>query len=266
MKDLPLGKSTNYPNNYDPDLLVSINRLESRRNTRPDNPIQSMYGVDAWTSYELSWLDLKSIPKNGILYLTYNASSKNFIESKSLKLYLNSLNNSKFSSQGDLISTLQEDLDNCTQGNVSIEILQSPKPIQEPYFSLDNSSIESVSPEVNSLVLKTQDEVIEEHVSSSLFRSLCPVTSQPDWATVSINYQGRKIIHETLLSYLLSYRNHQGFHEECVERIFFDLLKRCQPKSLTVRANFLRRGGIEINPIRSTMKEFSKELFRGERQ
>ena len=266
MKDLPLGKSTNYPNNYDPGLLVSINRLESRRNTGINNPIQSMYGEDAWTSYELSWLDLKSIPKNGILYLTYNVSSKNFIESKSLKLYLNSLNNKIFSCQDNLISTLQEDLDTCIQDRVSIEILQSPKPMQKSYFSLDNCSIERVSPEVNSLVLKTRNEVVEESVSSSLFRSLCPVTSQPDWATVNINYQGPEIIHETLLSYLLSYRNHQGFHEECVERIFFDILKRCLPKSLTVRANFLRRGGIEINPIRSTMKEYDKELFRNERQ
>jgi len=266
MKDLSLGKPTNYPNAYDSDLLVPIDRLESRRNKGVDNPIQSMFGVDAWTSYELSWLDLKSIPKNGILYLTYNASSKNFIESKSLKLYLNSLNNTKFSSRDILISTLQEDLDNCTQSKVSIEILQSPKTIEESFFSIDSSSIKNISSEVNSLVLKTQDDFIEEQVSSSLFRSLCPVTSQPDWATVSIKYQGQKIIHETLLSYLLSYRNHQGFHEECVERIFFDILKRCQPESLTVRANFLRRGGIEINPIRSTVKEFDSELLRGERQ
>ena len=266
MKDLSLGKPTNYPNTYDSDLLVPIDRLESRRNRGVDNPIQSMFGVDAWTSYELSWLDLKSIPKNGILYLTYNSSSKNFIESKSLKLYLNSLNNTKFLSRDILISTLQEDLDNCTQSKVSIEILQSPKTIEESFFSIDSSSIENISSEVNSLVLKTQDEFIEEQVSSSLFRSLCPVTYQPDWATVSIKYQGQKIIHETLLCYLLSYRNHQGFHEECVERIFFDILKRCEPKLLTVRANFLRRGGIEINPIRSTIKEFDRELFRGERQ
>ena len=162
MKDLPLGKSTNYPNNYDPGLLVSINRLESRRNTGINNPIQSMYGEDAWTSYELSWLDLKSIPRNGILYLTYNVSSKNFIESKSLKLYLNSLNNKIFSCQDNLISTLQEDLDTCIQDSVTIEILQSPKPMQKSYFSLDNCSIERVSPQVNSLVLKTRDEVIEE--------------------------------------------------------------------------------------------------------
>ena len=266
MKDLSLGKPTNYPVTYDSDLLVPLDRLDSRRNRGVDNPIQNMFGLDAWTSYELSWLDLNSIPKNGILYLTYNASSKNFIESKSLKLYLNSLNNTKFSSQLNLISTLQKDLDKCTQSTVSLEILQSPKTIEEPFFSIDSLSIKDFSSEVNSLVLKTKGEFTQEKVSSSLFRSLCPVTSQPDWATVSVEYKGQQIIHETLLSYLLSYRNHQGFHEECVERIFFDVLKRCKPESLTVRANFLRRGGIEINPIRSTLREFDGELFRGERQ
>ena len=266
MKDLSLGKPTNYPVTYDSDLLVPLDRLDSRRNSGVDNPIQNMFGLDAWTSYELSWLDLNSIPKNGILYLTYNASSKNFIESKSLKLYLNSLNNTKFSSQLNLISTLQKDLDQCTQSTVSLEILQSPKTIEEPFFSIDNLFIKDFSSEVNSLVLKTKDEFAEEKVSSSLFRSLCPVTSQPDWATVSVEYKGQQIIHKTLLSYLLSYRNHQGFHEECVERIFFDVLKRCKPESLTVRANFLRRGGIEINPIRSTLQEFEGEMFRGERQ
>jgi 7-cyano-7-deazaguanine reductase len=107
---------------------------------------------------------------------------------------------------------------------------------------------------------------LEENLSSRLFRSLCPITSQPDWATITIYYKGPQIVHETLLSYLLSYRNHQGFHEDCVERIFSDILKRCFPESLTVRANFLRRGGIEINPVRSTSIEFEKEIFRSDRQ
>jgi 7-cyano-7-deazaguanine reductase len=266
MKELPLGKSTNYPISYDSNLLVAMNRLDSRRKLDFEDSVYTMYGIDAWTSYELSWLDLESIPKNGILYLTYLVSSKNFIESKSLKLYLNSLNNTKFSSKDDLFKTLQKDLDQCVQDSVSIEIVDSPKLIKQSTQTIDDSSVENISPEVNSLVLKTESTVSEENLSSELFRSLCPVTSQPDWATISIYYRGPKIIKETLLSYLLSYRNHHGFHEECVERIFFDILKRCNSELLTVRANFLRRGGIEINPIRSTLKDFDEEQFRGARQ
>ena len=266
MKELPLGKSTNYPISYDSNLLVAINRLDSRRKLGFEDSVYAMHGFDAWTSYELSWLNLESIPKNGILYLTYLVSSKNFIESKSLKLYLNSLNNSKFSNKGDLLKTLQKDLERCVQDSVSIEILDSPKSIKQSTETIDNSVVENLSPGVNSLVLKTENIILEENLSSELFRSLCPITSQPDWATINIYYRGPKIIKETLLSYLLSYRNHQGFHEECVERIFLDILKRCNSEILTVRANFLRRGGIEINPIRSTLKDFNEEQYRGERQ
>ena len=266
MNELPLGKPSDYPKSYDPNLLISINRFDIRKQTGLDTLLTTMHGIDAWTSYELSWLDLNSIPKNEILYLTYDSSSKKFIESKSLKLYLNSLNNCKFISKEDLLKTLQEDIGSCIQSNITIEILPTPKPIEDSSLCIDDSIVQSVSQKVNSLVLQTKEMTLEENLSSRLFRSLCPITSQPDWATITIYYKGPQIVHETLLSYLLSYRNHQGFHEDCVERIFSDILKRCFPESLTVRANFLRRGGIEINPVRSTSIEFEKEIFRSDRQ
>ena len=266
MNEISLGKPTDYPKSYNPNLLTSINRFDTRKETGLDGTLTNMYGIDAWTSYELSWLDSNSIPKNEILYLTYDSSSKRFIESKSLKLYLNSLNNCKFKNKEDLLKTLQEDISRCVQGNVLIEILPNPKLIQESGICIDDLVIQSISKEVNSLVLQTNKIILEENLSSHLFRSLCPVTSQPDWATITIYYKGPQIVHEKLLSYLLSYRNHQGFHEDCVERIFSDILKRCFPEYLTVRANFLRRGGIEINPIRSTSEEFEKETFRSNRQ
>jgi 7-cyano-7-deazaguanine reductase len=246
--------------------LISINRFDIRKQTGLDSLLTNMHGIDAWTSYELSWLDLNSIPKNEILYLTYDSSSKKFIESKSLKLYLNSLNNCKFTNKENLLKTLQEDIGSCIQSNITIEILPTPKSIEDSSLCIDDSIVQSVSKKVNSLVLQTKEMTLEENLSSRLFRSLCPITSQPDWATITIYYKGPQIVHETLLSYLLSYRNHQGFHEDCVERIFSDILKRCFPESLTVRANFLRRGGIEINPIRSTSIEFEKEIFRSDRQ
>jgi len=266
MNEILLGKPSDYPKSYNPNLLKSINRFDTRKQTGLDGILTNMYGIDAWTSYELSWLDSESIPKNEILYLAYDSSSRKFIESKSLKLYLNSLNNSKFKNKEDLLKTLQEDISHCVQDNVSIEIVPTPKPIQDSGLCIDDSAVQSISKGVNSLVLKTNEIILEENLSSRLFRSLCPLTSQPDWATITIYYIGPQIVHATLLSYLLSYRNHQGFHEDCVERIFSDILKRCFPESLTVRANFLRRGGIEINPIRSTSEEFEKEIFRSNRQ
>ena len=143
-----------------------------------------------------------------------------------------------------------------------LEILQSPKTIEEPFFSIDSLSIKDFSSEVNSLVLKTKGEFTEEKVSSSLFRSLCPVTGQPDWATIRINYSGKNINYRKLLKYLLSYRNMQAFHEECVEKIFVDIKEFCEPDDLTVTANYMRRGGIELNPLRSSIKEFNKEILR----
>ena len=257
---LPLGKRTTYPQKYDPSLLVGISREESRTRSGiyiQDNPF---YGLDSWTAYELSWLDHEGIPKNGVLYAAYESSTQKFIESKSLKLYLNSINNKKFGTHEDLLTLIKNDLQQCISNEVDIEIRNTPKKFIKGNKSVDllTGSLESAKEEdpwVNS-------NKITEEISCDVFRSLCPVTGQPDWATIRINYSGKHINYRKLLKYLLSYRNMQAFHEECVEKIFVDIKEFCEPDDLTVTANYMRRGGIELNPLRSSIKEFNKEILR----
>jgi len=264
MNKSSLGGVSDYPEFYDPNLLIPINRFDSRKKLGIEGP-QNFFGIDAWTAYELSWLGKNLFPSRGTLYLSYDASSRNFIESKSLKLYLNSLNNHRFNSKENVVETLKKDLEACVKGDVSVDIFKHPKPFLEESLSIDECASKLPGAEINSLVLETSSQSIKERISCSLFRSLCPVTSQPDWATITIAYSGSQIIHSSLLSYLLSFRNHQGFHEECVEKIFTDIMKRCIPDRLTVQANFLRRGGIEINPVRSSGNNFN-EVLREQRQ
>jgi len=257
---LPLGKRTTYPQKYDPSLLVGISREESRTRSGiyiQDNPF---YGLDSWTAYELSWLDHEGIPKNGVLYAAYESSTQKFIESKSLKLYLNSINNKKFGTHEDLLTLIKNDLQQCISSEVDIEIRNNPKKFIKGNKSVDLltgylESAKEEDPWVNS-------NKITEEISCDVFRSLCPVTGQPDWATIRINYSGKHINYRKLLKYLLSYRNMQAFHEECVEKIFVDIKEFCEPDDLTVTANYMRRGGIELNPLRSSIKEFNKEILR----
>ena len=166
-----------------------------------------------------------------------------------------SLNNKKFNALTEVEQLIKTDLEEALKTEVYIELNELPRKIEENSNSIDSLEIDKIDTHPNALSIQPGEDDIEESISSSLFRSLCPVTAQPDWATVYINYKGNSIDHKSLLRYLLSYRNHQGFHEECVERIFLDILKRCRLDDLTVRANFLRRGGIEINPVRTTSQK-----------
>ena len=265
MPNIPLGKNTNYPAGYDPSILVGLSRADSRQKLRLDSNNYKIFGIDSWTCYELSWLNENGIPRNSILYFSYSCHSKFFVESKSLKLYLYSLNNKRFSSNEELVQTIKGDLEEALKTEISLEISTEPREIISNENSIDSLNIDELSAQPNSLVLMSNDKDVDEDVTCSLFRSLCPVTAQPDWATVYIAYKGKQINHESLLSYLLSYRNHQGFHEECVERVFQDLNERCELESLLVRANYLRRGGIEINPVRTTHENF-EQILREQRQ
>ena len=262
---LPLGKKITYPDKYDPSLLVGISREESRNRSEVTLEPNSFYGLDSWTAYELSWLNLEGVPKNAVLYASYESSSKSFIESKSLKLYLNSLNNKKFNSLGDLLELIKHDLEQCVSSEVEIEIRNTPKDFVKESKSIDLVEINSEEGVEEDAPWVSADEASEE-LSCSVFRSLCPVTGQPDWATIRVTYSGKLINYQKLFSYLLSFRNSQSFHEECVEKIFSDLKKFCAPNELTVRANFLRRGGIELNPVRSTLETFNKEVLRETKQ
>ena len=267
-QDLPLGKQTKYPKSYDPSLLVGINREEARARSGIKLNLSSFYGLDSWTAYELSWLNSKRLPKNGILYASYSSSSKNFIESKSFKLYLNSLNNKSLNDQNDLEALLKNDLERCVSDEVTIEIKQMPRDFIEECISIDSVgfSAHQGKEEIKGELLEVSTEEVNEELSCSLFRSLCPVTGQPDWATLRIKYSGRSIAHENLLRYFVSYRSHQAFHEECVEKVFQDIQEYCSPNKLAVQANYLRRGGIEINPVRSTSNNFPKEVLRTKNQ
>ena len=268
LENLPLGKKIKYPKKYDPALLVGISREEARARSGIKLKPSSFYGLDSWTAYELSWLDVKGVPKNGILYASYPSKSKNFIESKSFKLYLNSLNNKKFNSRDQLKELLTKDLQDCVSEEVTIEIKNTPRDFIEDCISIDSTDLNlaELKEGIRGDILEISTEEVNEKISCSLFRSLCPVTGQPDWATIRITYSGKLIIHEHLFSYLVSYRNHQAFHEECAEKIFDDLINYCKPKELTVQASYLRRGGIEINPIRSTTENFPKEVLRTKNQ
>ena len=176
------------------------------------------------------------------------------------------MNNKEFDSIESVHALIKKDLDFALKTDVEVELNDIPREIFDNSVSIDSVPIEKIDHHPNSLIIEPGEEKnISENLSCSLFRSLCPVTAQPDWATIYISYSGNAINHSGLLRYLLSYRNHQGFHEECVERIFVDILKRCRLEKLSVKANFLRRGGIEINPIRTT-PDYSTELFREVRQ
>jgi 7-cyano-7-deazaguanine reductase len=265
MKDSPLGKNSHIPTEYDSSLLIPLSRLDSRVKSGLQEFSSTMHGKDYWTSYEASWLNSRGIPQNRILNITYNSDSKYFVESKSLKLYLYSLNNKKFNTIDEVSSLIQSDLEQTLKTEVEVDLVSSPRSIEDNHLSLDSLAIEKIDSYPNSLVIEPEEKEASEDLSCSLFRSLCPVTAQPDWATIYISYSGIAINHLGLLRYLLSYRNHQGFHEECVERIFVDINKRCRLDKLSVRANFLRRGGIEINPVR-TSAGLEINMSREERQ
>jgi len=261
-----LGKKVLFPNKYDKELLIPLERKSQRDQAKIDWKEHQFFGLDNWTCYEVSWLNKRNFPQIRVLYLSYSSSSKFFIESKSLKLYLGSLHNERFSSPEEVELLIKDDLTEVIEEEVQIELLEKPKKILNCKTPLDELIIEiNHLKEVDASILKSKNNTVSKSLHTSSFRSLCPVTSQPDWADIFIEYEGKEISEESLLKYLISYREHQGFHEECVERIFIDILNQCSCTSLTVKANFLRRGGIEINPIRSTIRS-DYEVFRTERQ
>ena len=261
-----LGEDTKIPQKYEPSILCPLNRLESRLKSGLEEFSDSYHGRDYWTSYETSWLNKNGIPQNKILNISYDCNSKFFVESKSLKLYLYSLNNKEFPSIESVQSLIKKDLDVSLKTDVEVQLDDRPRDIFDDTTSIDEVSLETIDKYPNSLIIEPgEEENVSETLSCSLFRSLCPVTAQPDWATIYISYKGNAIQHNGLLRYLLSYRNHQGFHEECVERIYIDILKRCRIDELCVRANFLRRGGIEINPVRTT-PNYNIDVYREIRQ
>ncbi len=265
LSGLTLGKSTQYESEYNPALLQGVPRKLNRDAIELSAPLP-FHGEDIWTGYELSWLNAKGKPMVAIAEFHLSYESENLIESKSFKLYLNTFNQSKFGSAEQVQETLTKDLSQCANGEVKVNIIE-PKQfamqrvVELPGACIDDLDIEVTDYEFRPEYLKNstdEKQMVAETLSSNLLKSNCLITSQPDWGSVMIRYQGPKIDREKLLRYLISFRQHNEFHEQCVERIFVDLKRFCNCAKLTVYARYTRRGGLDINPYRSDFEHPSE--------
>lgn len=253
----PLGKSSAYETQYAPALLFPIARQQKRDELGLTGTLP-FYGVDIWNAYELSWLNLRGKPQVAIATITAPADSPNIIESKSFKLYLNSFNQTRLASIDELRALLQQDLSAGFGAPMQIK-LSSPDGFSALTMGeldgvlLDRLDVEiaSYTPDPGLLTATHGHAPVEEKLTSHLLKSNCLVTGQPDWASVQIHYVGDQINQEGLLKYLIGFREHNEFHEQCVERIFMDIWRQCAPQKLAVYARYTRRGGLDINPWRS---------------
>lgn len=250
-----LGEVATYPKTYDPTILYPIDRQLGRSSLALSFDKLSN-GADIWHGYELSWLDSNGLPKVAIVRLTISASSPFIIESKSLKLYLNSLNFSRFDGVFEVAQTIKNDLSLCLKSDVLVDILPLDK-YALPISDIKGECIDGAISDYTDTkiicragLIKTSDEIQPQCYYSHLLRSNCPVTNQPDWGSVVIDINGAVLDKAGLLRYILSFRHHNGFHEQCVEQIFSDLMTTFAPQALLVQAFYTRRGGLDINPYR----------------
>ncbi len=251
----PLGHATGYPDTYDPAQLFAVSRAPQRAALGLTDALP-FSGSDLWTAYELTWLDSRGKPAIAIATIEVPASSPSIIESKSMKLYLGSFAQSSFASADAVVVAIERDLAAKTGAKVRVALKDPITFADERIADLEGESLDSLpidcsAYEVDPATLSASGAKVEEALTTNLFRSVCPVTGQPDIASVRIAYRGVRVDRTGLLRYLVSYRRHPGFHEHCVERIFVDVLSRCRCERLTVYARFTRRGGIDINPFRT---------------
>ena len=255
----PLGKPSAYKTEYDPTLLFPIPRQPKRTEIGlQEGRALPFFGVDIWNAYEVSWLNLKGKPQVALATFIIPADTPNIVESKSFKLYLNSFNQSKVASAEALQQLLHHDLSEATGGTVQVRLvteadLGKQKMAELDGLLLDRLDIETdiYEPDPTLLSADQEESPVEETLVSHLLKSNCLVTGQPDWGSVQIRYVGAPIDQEGLLKYLISFRNHNEFHEQCVERIFTDVMRMCKPVKLAVYARYTRRGGLDINPFRT---------------
>ncbi|MCU4676081.1 NADPH-dependent 7-cyano-7-deazaguanine reductase QueF [Catenovulum sp. 2E275] len=255
LAQLTLGKQTQYATQYDPNLLQAVPRAMSRA-TLGDN-VPELTGVDIWTGYEVSWLEASGKPVVKIAEFEFNAQSDNLIESKSFKLYLNSFNQSQFNNDNQVAQIMQKDLSQVSGYEVKVKLFSladyTAKGISElPGELIDDLPVTISDYEYSADKLKPAENstIVTETLNSHLLKSNCLVTNQPDWGSVCISYTGPKIDHASLLTYIIGFRNHNEFHEHCVERIYTDINEKFKPQSLLVYARYTRRGGLDINPVR----------------
>jgi len=252
--ELPLGREVAYPTRYDPALLFPIARSIGRSALGLGDAALAFIGADRWHAYELSWLDARGKPRVATATFTVPFDSPNLIESKSLKLYLNSFNSHRVANEVALRDLIVADLSRAAGALVRFDFGLPPIDAGTD----DARSIDAIELDIDRYgppdpsQLRGEGEEVAETLSSDLLKSNCPVTGQPDWASVRIAYRGPRLERAGLLRYLVSFRDHADFHEQCVERIFTDILTRCAPHSLSVEARYTRRGGLDINPWRAT--------------
>lgn len=262
-----LGQASEYRDRYDASLLDPIPRSLARASLNLGEPLP-FAGVDRWTAYELSWLDRHGKPVVAMAEYEFPYNSPNIVESKSFKLYLNSFNQTAFESWRQVAQHMEQDLSSACGAPVFVHLLPLRQALHSPglgHFaaeSIDELEVhcDRYSPDASLLSLDSEGLEVQERLCSDLLKSNCPVTGQPDWASIYIHYSGPAIDRASLLRYIVSYRQHRDFHEHCVESIFTDILSRCRPHKLTVYARYTRRGGLDINPLRSNCGEQLESL------
>ncbi len=276
-----LGKTSRYVDQYDASLLFPIARAGKRAEIGIAERVP-FFGADMWTAFELSWLNLRGKPQVALAHFTIPCESTNIIESKSLKLYLNSFNNTPFADVEAVKTRLRADLTeavwrNATPGatlsSIGVTVLGPDLFDREPVHELDGLNLDRLdidctqyTPAPALLRATPNEQPVSEVLVSNLLKSNCLVTGQPDWASVQISYTGDQIEQGGLLQYLVSFRNHNEFHEQCVERIFMDIWTRCKPLKLAVYARYTRRGGLDINPFRTSHPQALPRNIRTARQ
>ncbi|KRF02098.1 NADPH-dependent 7-cyano-7-deazaguanine reductase [Frateuria sp. Soil773] len=266
----PLGKSTIYADRYDPSLLFPIPRSGKRAEIGVGEPLP-FHGVDIWNAYELSWLDPRGKPVVALAEFRVPAQSPNIIESKSFKLYLNGFAQERLAGADALAAILARDLSAAAGAAVGVR-LSDASARAHAVTDLEGELLDTQSLDIDDYgppeagYLQAGGDIVDEALVSHLLRSNCPVTGQPDWGSVQIRYRGPAIDRAGLLRYLVSFRNHNEFHEQCVERIYVDVMARCAPQRLGVYARYTRRGGLDINPFRASEAPQDVPNPRGARQ
>ena len=267
-----LGKASSYTDQYDASLLFAIPRADKRAELGvADTP--PFFGADMWTLYELSWLNLRGKPQIALAHVTVPCESPHIVESKSFKLYLNSFNNSRFLDAREVRERIRADVSAATGVGIGIKTIGPELFDREPLHEMDGLNLDRLdveclhfTPAPELLFAEFDEPPVTETLTSNLLKSNCLVTGQPDWGSVQIAYSGPAINQEGLLQYLVSFRNHNEFHEQCVERIFMDVWSRCKPIKLSVYARYTRRGGLDINPFRCSYPAQLPQNVRTARQ
>jgi 7-cyano-7-deazaguanine reductase len=258
--NLPLGRATDYPQKYAPEALCAVARSDSRQTLGITGALP-FAGVDIWNAWELTWLGDSGKPQVATAEVVVPADSPNIVESKSLKLYLGSFAMTRFRTAERMAETIAADLSECAGAPVEVTLDAETPLATFPGACIDSLDVECAEWEVDAGLLESDPaREVQEHLHTHLLRSLCPVTGQPDIGSVLVSYAGPKIDPASLLRYVVSFREHNDFHEACVERMFIDIQAQCRPTTLSVYARYQRRGGIDINPLRTNGKDLPGNL------